>query len=172
MQILKTIREEDLGFDLPIPEVFKERTAARVVCFDKDGKVGFLYSTTHHFRKLPGGGVENGEDILESLKRESREELGCNIENPKEIGIIDEYFNKWEVHQQSLYFTANLIGEKGEPNLIGYEIEHAYKACWDYIDNVIRDFELELGTNYSYGGKHVLTRDLIALKETKKLMNL
>ena len=36
-------------------------------------------SGSHYFTKLPGGGLERGEGILECLKRELKEEL--NIEN-------------------------------------------------------------------------------------------
>lgn len=55
----------------------------RVYVFLKNPKGEILLldekSGSHYFTKLPGGGLERGEGVLECLKRELKEEL--NIEN-------------------------------------------------------------------------------------------
>lgn len=55
------------------------------------------------FTKFPGGGVENGEGILEALKRELSEEL--NLTDYPEPQFF--YFN--EFHQASAFDNSNLV---------------------------------------------------------------
>src|SRR3990167_2065115 len=102
MKILKTIRDKDLGLDFQNPSVYeREREAARAIVFDKDNNIALLHATNKSYHKLPGGGVEKGEDIIQALKREVLEEIGCEIDSIKELGIIEEYRNKFSLHQLS-----------------------------------------------------------------------
>jgi len=41
---------------------------------------------------LPGGGMRKGEDPLLAAHREIGEELGCSIEQPKLLGLLEETF--------------------------------------------------------------------------------
>ena len=45
----------------------------------------------HFFRPL-GGGVEFGEQAAEAIRREIREELGLEIEDPIQLGVIENRF--------------------------------------------------------------------------------
>lgn len=76
MQILKVIRDTDFGPEIPEAEEYLERTAARAIVFDSENKIALLNVTKLFYHKLPGGGVEEGEDLQEALKREAREERG------------------------------------------------------------------------------------------------
>jgi hypothetical protein len=39
MEVIKIIREADVGESFPIPSVYEERTAARAIVFDTEGKI-------------------------------------------------------------------------------------------------------------------------------------
>lgn len=68
------------------------------------------YRMNMYMTKLPGGGLEYGEGSLACLKRECKEELGCEIENIKHFYTTD-YFQPTTLidkkFQQliSLYYT-------------------------------------------------------------------
>jgi len=129
MELLKTIEEIDAypGIKSEEPKEWKHRQAARAVAFDVDGKVALLHVTKLGFYKLPGGGIDEGETIEEALKRECLEEIGCNVEKYGELGRIIEHRNKLGVKQESFCFLANIVGEKGEPNLMEDEIEDGFE---------------------------------------------
>lgn len=71
--------------------------------------------TKKFYHKLPGGGVEEGEDIETGLRRESFEEIGCTIEYIHELGTIEEYRNECRNgggrHQISHCFIAEIAGD-------------------------------------------------------------
>jgi len=170
VKILKTIRDKDLGLPFEDPEAYKqERKAARAIVFDKDNNVALLHATNKSYHKLPGGGVEKGEDIIEALNREAMEEIGCEIDNIKELGIVEEYRNKFSLHQLSYCFIANLKGEKGTPHLEADEIEDGFETVWLNIDEAIKIIENEKDLEH-YEGNFITMRDLILLREAKKII--
>ena len=55
MDILKTIKDEDIGSNTQAPEVYKERKASRAIVFDTDKNVALLHASKKSYHKLPGG---------------------------------------------------------------------------------------------------------------------
>ena len=82
------------------------RHAARAVLRDGDNRVAIMHFTVNGSYKLPGGGIDEGEDTETALRREVREEAGYTITDIKELGVVEEnrYFNG--MHQLSYCFTA------------------------------------------------------------------
>ena len=117
MKTFKTIRDIDIGSDIPDPKIHRERRASRAIIFDKDRNIALLHATNKKFHKLPGGGIKKGENIEQALRREALEEIGCNIKNIWELGAVEEYRNAFSLHQISYCFIAELQGKKGIPKL-------------------------------------------------------
>ncbi len=109
---------------------FKTRVAARGIVYDNDGKVAILNVSKKNYHKLPGGGVEEGEDLYETLKRECREEIGCEVEISGEVGEIIEYRKLYEIKQTSFCYTAKVVGEKGKPQFTEDEAEKGFEILW------------------------------------------
>jgi 8-oxo-dGTP pyrophosphatase MutT (NUDIX family) len=63
---------------------------ARAVLLDSNGQVHLLFVSKHGYHKLPGGGLEEGEDAAQALERELMEEVGCKAEVITELGTIEE----------------------------------------------------------------------------------
>lgn len=70
--------------------ISKTRQAARAVLLDDMGRVGIMYFTTTGSFKLAGGGIDEGEDVIDALRREVREEAGYAITDIQELGIVEE----------------------------------------------------------------------------------
>ncbi|MFI5260429.1 MAG: NUDIX hydrolase [Candidatus Paceibacteria bacterium] len=165
MQVLKILREEDVGESFPTPHSYIERTTARAVVFDTDDNIALLHVTRKEHHKLPGGGVEEGESIGEALTRELIEEIGCAVTDVCELGMIEEYRNKTAKHQISYCFTAQVSGEKGTPSLDASEINDGIETVWMGLEDAIRLLEQESRSMDSYGAKFMSLRELAFLKE-------
>lgn len=166
MKTLKTIRDADIGSALQEPENFRERKASRGVIFDTENKIALVYSAKNQYHKLPGGGVDEGEDFETALQRELIEEVGCKVENIEELGIVEEYRNKIGLHQISYGYVARVI-EKGTAQLEANEVEEGYETQWFDLDVAIEILESESSIEH-YDGKFMCMRDITFLKEAKK----
>ncbi len=171
MKILKTIRDKDFGLDTPIPALYKEYRAARGIVFDKENNFALLHSRSKNYHKIPGGGIERGEEIVKALEREMLEEIGCKINNIRELGVIEEYWDKLSIHQLSYYFIADIDGEKGIPRFEAHELEDDFEILWVNIDTAIKILQEEGTKTENYRGKFINTRDIFCLIETKKIMD-
>jgi ADP-ribose pyrophosphatase YjhB (NUDIX family) len=92
---------------------FKTREAARAVVINNDGNIALLNVSKWNYHKLPGGGINEGEGVIAALKRECREEIGCEVEVTGEIGEIIEYRKMFNLKQTSYCYLAKVVGEKG-----------------------------------------------------------
>ena len=163
MEIIKVIRDADIDSDVSNPERYGERRTARALVFDGRHRVALLHATKKDYHKLPGGGIEEGEDIIEALKRECLEEIGCNIENVRELGIIEEYRNVFKMHQVSYCFIADLIGEKGQNHLEADEAADGFEPEWMSLDDAVKTLEREAAIEH-YEGRFIRLRDLTFLQ--------
>ena len=159
MQILKTIYDKDIFLNkisnenLDIDnskkiENYKIRPTVKVVLMDEDDKICLLKARGHYL--LPGGGVEKINDIYEyledALRREIREEVGCEIKDIVEIGIVEQYrdgergkgnnFMKYVVY----FYKAKIDGNKGLPTSTQEDELHGIEICWLDRGEVIEIF--------------------------------
>ncbi len=128
MNIVTTIQDKDFGLEFVAASPLRERRTSRAIVFDKDGNVALLHAAKRHFHKLPGGGIKEGESIEDALTRELSEEIGCAVHNVRELGIIEEFRNKFSLHQLSYGFLADLSGEKGISHLEPDEIADGFET--------------------------------------------
>ena len=161
MQILKTINPEKVGEnDI---RGWEHRKAARAVVFDKENKIGLLYISTKNYYKLPGGGIEEGEEIKIALDRECEEELGVQVEVLKEIGCIFEYRAQFKLLQTSYCFLARTSSDKKTPNFTDEEKSSGFKIVWVEPKEAMLLLNLKLTPDYE--GKFIEERDFCFLNK-------
>jgi 8-oxo-dGTP pyrophosphatase MutT (NUDIX family) len=170
MDILKTIRDKDLGINTPAPAKRHERNAGRALIFDLEKKIALLHVVNKKYHKLPGGGAKKGESIIQTMRRELREEVGCEIKNVKELGIIEEFRDRFSLHQFSYCFIGDLLGDKRLPSFEQEEINDGFEPIWLNLDEAIKLLESETKIE-DYEGKFIQVRDLVFLKEARKYLN-
>jgi 8-oxo-dGTP pyrophosphatase MutT (NUDIX family) len=172
MKNLLIINEQDIVFDATIVDTasFRKREAVRAVVTDNAGKVALLWVGLYGYHKLPGGGIDEGEDMLIALERELLEEIGCRAKVTGEVGEIVEYRNRFELKQTSYCFVAIQVGEKGEPDFTDEELREQFSVVWaDNIDGAINLLEQDEPTDYE--GKFIKVRDLALLRATREIVS-
>jgi len=147
---------------------YKIRKAARSVALNNDNKIPLLYVSKNEYHKLPGGGIEENEDIETALKREMLEEVGANIEILKEIGVIIEYKNKSEVIQISYCYYSKIVGELCNTDFTEKEKSDGFILKWVTIDEAIELLENDKPIDYM--GGFIRKRDLEFLNYFKNFI--
>ncbi|MDD2807516.1 MAG: NUDIX domain-containing protein [Patescibacteria group bacterium] len=159
MKLLKTINFSDIS--KPDISQYRIRTAARAVVVDAENKLALLFVSAYGYHKLPGGGVEVGETIIQALKRECLEEIGCDIIVGQEVGAIIEIRTKLSFKQESFCFLAKVAGPKRPPKFDPEEIAEGLELKWVAIDEAIKLIKGD--KSLSYRGKFIRDRDLTFL---------
>ncbi|MBY8070179.1 NUDIX domain-containing protein [Vibrio fluvialis] len=133
-----------------------QRKAARAIVLDGED-ILMLYTERYHDYTLPGGGVDEGEDILQGMVRELEEETGAqNIHNIKPFGLYEE-FRPWYkddadvMHMVSYCFTCKIDRELCDTNYEDYEIKNGMKPVWINIRDAITHNELTMAESEKKG---------------------
>ena len=172
MKHIATIRDSDLyeGVIDADPTGFRLRTAGRAIVFDDLRQVALLKVGSHNYYKLPGGGVEEGEDVKEALRRELLEEIGCEADIFGEVGEITQYLDKSELKHVSYCYLAKQTGEKGFPHFTDEERANGFEIVWAKdIDEAITFLKESKAGDY-YGTSSILRRDLTLLLAAKAVI--
>lgn len=172
MKLLAEISERSLGVsDAEIlEETYKFRKSARAVLINDKNEVSLQHVSKWDYYKLPGGGVEIGETEEESLRREIIEEVGCDIEIEKELGIVLEWRNTHSLMHLSYGYLCRVKGDIGKPAYEQGEIDDGFKPVWEPIDKSLKLME-EHYPDEPYQAKFIITREKAFLNEAKKLLN-
>jgi 8-oxo-dGTP diphosphatase len=169
MKHLLTVHESDIYPEKEnlSSEGFKIRNAARAIVLNDKGEVALLKANTYSYHKLPGGGVEWGEDMELALQRELLEEIGCRADITSEVGEIIEYRDKWKMKQVSHCYLAEKVGEQQTPTFTQSEIDEGFEVIWaNDVETAIKLLEKDKPENYD--GLFIQRRDTQLLKAAQQ----
>ena len=174
MKNILTLRNTDIFPDDKKSELkdsdYNIRNAARAVIINDKGQIALMNVVNLGYHKIPGGGLEEGEDIIKALHREVMEEIGCKIEIIGEIGKTIEYHDKKRKLQTSFCYLARQIGDQQEPNFTQAEIEMGFSIIWAKdIDEAIEMIKND--KPYEHENTFVTKRELAILTEAKKILD-
>ena len=151
-------------------ESFKEKSAARVVLLDELDRVAILHVSKHGYYKVPGGGVEAGENIQDAAKRETLEEAGANCKIIQDLGeTVVTYLPDWKLKDVSHGFIARIVGKQNSPEFEEWEQERGFELIW--VENLNAAIDLFEENEVSDADqKSLQERDLGFLKLAKKFL--
>jgi 8-oxo-dGTP pyrophosphatase MutT (NUDIX family) len=111
----------DLRFPLE-PGVFELRSSALIVSPAR-GVLMVTSELTDYYYSV-GGAVEFGESSVDAMRRETREETGLEIVNPRLVGIVENFFcdkalgaRPWQ--NIEFYYRVDLADPEAEPVAAG-----------------------------------------------------
>lgn len=139
------------------------RLTARAIVRNQDGLYAVMYSDKFKLHSLPGGGVEEGEDVLTALCREVYEETGCVCDEIKELGIVAENRASLDYTQINYYFVVTTTHTPGENHLTESEQASRTVVQWHSFEKMVRLINEQEFDRVQ--GKYLKARDVAALKE-------
>jgi len=154
-------------------QVYK-RDSARAIILVGD-KLLMVQSKKFGECKFPGGGIESGEDHIETLNREVKEETGYNIlaDTVREYGKIlvrRKGENKKEIfEQESFYYFCGIDKNNKEPAQVleDYEVEYGHTSVFVSVKDAIIANEKALLLDLPTLVKGWAERDLEVLKKIR-----
>lgn len=139
------------------------RLTARAIVRNQDGLYAVMYSDKFKLHSLPGGGVEDSEDVLTALRREVYEETGCVCDEIKELGVVAENRASLDYTQINYYYVVSTTHKPGENHLTESEQASRTVVQWHTFDEMVRLINEQEFDRVQ--GKYLKARDAAALKE-------
>ena len=162
---LKDHQYHDNGFN-------HTRSICRAVLVNQENKICLIHVVGddifghRDYYETPGGGQENHETLISTIKRELLEEVGASINKIIEIGRVIDYYNliyRENNNHYYLCFLDKLDTPQGGTNL---EQELFQELVWVDIDEGIRLMKTSEGKI----AELVKAREIPILEKTKKLL--
>jgi len=142
--------------DVPASGRSFHRQAARAIVLNGDN-ILMLYTERYHDYTLPGGGVDEGENLVQGLVRELIEETGArDITNIQAFGRYEE-FRPWYkddfdiMHMESFCYTCDIASELGATSLEDYEEHNGMRPVWINIHQAIAHNEHTMANSAKKG---------------------
>lgn len=172
MQLLKSTIHPDIKDTSA--RTFTRKSTRAIVLNGED--ILLLYTKRYHDYSLPGGGVDEGESIVDGLVRELKEETGAhNVGDIKEFGLYEEYRPWYKddfdiVHMESYCYSCTIDDELKEPELEAHEISNGMHPVWINIHQAIAHNEETIAKSDKKGLS--IERETFLLKLiVKRLLN-
>jgi 8-oxo-dGTP pyrophosphatase MutT (NUDIX family) len=118
------------------------REAVRAIILRGD-QVLMVHSLVNGDYKFPGGGVEDGEEHISTLRRELLEECGVRLKAVLgEFGQVEEYDQAQEAEfdlfrMNSYYYLCEVADGFGAQKLDDYELDYGFTPEWVSIEHAI-----------------------------------
>lgn len=140
-EVLMVIRDKDI-FSVPIDAtniIWNDRFTGKVVLFDGGNKIALIGNKINDFFLLPGGGIDGSESVIDGIKRECREETGCEIEIQNILGVTEDFRARDKKHCISYGYSAR-VTSYGIPSLTESEIDIGVYVKWFSLSEAIEIF--------------------------------
>jgi ADP-ribose pyrophosphatase YjhB (NUDIX family) len=154
------VQDDDPGFAALNPAALNPSMA---------GQIALQHLQNYHFYKLPGGGVDQGETVEKALVREVKEEVGCDCEIIRPVGVVIEYRAKYKLLHLNYCFVAKVTSAITETAFEEAEIKAGQTNIWVAPESVLEIVRSGKCTNYE--SHFNIPRELTFLEEYLQTKN-
>ena len=141
MHIITEITDEVFGMESVPFNKPTVRYGARGIVVREDGCIAVFYKQVKNEYKLPGGGIDEGEEPEIAFEREVLEEAGCEVSNIKLLGITKELKSRENFQQLSYVYSARVTKDTGHLQMTQKEIDEGGCLIWltpeDALEKII-----------------------------------
>ncbi|EON69303.1 hypothetical protein W97_08463 [Coniosporium apollinis CBS 100218] len=123
---------------------YTERLAVRIIMKNDMTEIVIILVKNGNYYKLPGGGIEAGEDHRIAGEREAMEETGCKVMMDEAcMATTEEWRNDLHqnsfdnLHQISYCYRAHLVKDTGVTQLTKDEIADGLQHKWISVKSAI-----------------------------------
>lgn len=168
MQLLTEISAHTLGRGQEeiLGKQYELRKSARGIIVNNEGKIALQHLQNRDYHKLPGGGIDPGEQETDALVREILEEVGYSITDIKKLGVVIEYRLFENLLHISYGFVATAKTKEHEPKLEPGEIAEGQITTWITPEEALNLMKQD--TPNEEQGFYILEREKTFLKEYLK----
>ena len=145
-----------------------------IVVDDEEGYYYFVRATRNDdfingiIIETSGGGVENGENLNDAIKRELLEELGAQVEVLCKIGVVSDYYNLINRHNINNYYLCK-VKSFGNTHMTQEEIQDFHLCTLKLTyDEAMAEYEKCTCTSL---GRLIYNRETPILKRAKELLD-
>ncbi len=181
INLIAQIKDEDIGLESIEVQQFRQRYGARGIVIKEDGKIAVFNKALKNEFKLPGGGIDEGEETSEAFKREVFEETGCTIEIVDFLGTIEEIKSQDSFKQMSYVYIGKVIENTNELHVTEQEEKEGAKLLWEEPEKALELIKdcydkllpspCENNLSSVYHTKFIVKRDAKILEEYLKKYN-
>ena len=157
----------------PFEYTSHDRQIVRAIVIDDDRNFYFVRANRDDdfgaatLIETSGGGVEEGEDLPEAIKRELKEELGIESEIICKIGVVSDYYNLIHRHNINNYYLCRAVSF-GDKHLTPEEIKDFHLSTLKMTyDEAVAEYERRRESSL---GRLVCNRELPVLKKAKEIL--
>lgn len=172
MAYIATLRDKDIFPNKEITEVLEwvSRPTVKIIIKNNEGDIALVTNPVHNCFLLPGGGIDEGEDLFIAADRESREEVRYSIRPIEMIGTIEEFRARDKKHYETYGVFAEALEEVIEDLRTEEEKKNQLSVVWVSKDNAEKKFaeqeeRLFAGKIDFYNTAFNIVRDHVFLKE-------
>lgn len=174
-ELLLVTRDQDIFPDAPDVSdiVWKERPTSKAVLFNEKGEIALIGNKVNDFFLLPGGGIEADESVLDGIRRECREETGCEVEVRDALGVTEDFRSRDSKHCISFGYSAKVISY-GTPTLTASESDIGAYVKWLSLPEAIellktQEEKVRAGEVKFYNTCFNTIRDLLFIRRAQDL---
>jgi 8-oxo-dGTP pyrophosphatase MutT (NUDIX family) len=154
---------------------WKDRPTGKVVLLNEKNEVALVSNKVTNLFLLPGGGIEESENIVEGTKRECREETGYEIGITSELGVTEDYRIRDSRHCISYGFVAKALSQ-GQIALTENESNIGFFMQWFSLEEAVEVFaaqeeKVRRGEVEFYNTCFNIMRDSFFIRRAQKLLS-
>lgn len=156
--------------------IYEERVTGKAIILDAEKNIALVGNTVNEYYLLPGGGIELGENIIDGIIRECKEETGYIVEALEIVGVTEDFRARDKRHYTNYCYIMRLIS-KGKTEHTKSEEKNGMYTKWFSITEAVELFKkqeqkLKAGEVSFYNTGFNIVRDGFLIKRAKILLNL